>query len=158
MPDVVIEHGQHHIGPGLLCIDPDDRGGHRLAHGRVAREPVGDHARAQVPVGDDPEPSAVQSHEYRADTLVDHPPGGAANREVRLADHRRPGDERGRRLLRRIAGALRLDSEALATAEQRAGKKAEAGPPSEQRDHVRCREGVAERILPGARFEPGREA
>ncbi len=55
MPDVVLEHGQHHVGAGLVLVHPEDRWVVIAAlTGSSGVSLPADDLRAQVAVGDDP--------------------------------------------------------------------------------------------------------
>ena len=134
---------------------------HRRRHRLIAGQAAGDHARAQVAVGEDPERAVAEVDDHRGLLRRGHHLGRLADRGVRRADDRLAADQRRRR-----AGATgrRRSSAASAPAafgrmlEQRARHEAQPGRARKRLLRDVGGDPVAERVLAGARLEAGGQA
>ena len=98
MPDVVVEHRQHHVRSRLVGRDSDHGSAHCSRHGVIGGSPARDDLRAQVAVGDDAELTALELDKDRADLLGIHPARRVPERRLGFHDHRRPADQGARGL------------------------------------------------------------
>ena len=124
------------------------------ASGASGPAPVGQHPRAEVAVGDDPELLAELDHDAGRARL-DHPPRCVAHAGVRVADQRRSADQLAHRAAAPGAAARDPRRRAGACPAPASRDEAPASVLEHRADRVR-RDAVEERLLRRAGDEPER--
>ena len=79
VPDVAVEHLQHHLGAKPLGGDGERREAHHLGHRRIDSHASGHHPIAQVMVGQDPQLAVRQTDEGRGRLCLGHSAGRLAH-------------------------------------------------------------------------------
>jgi hypothetical protein len=156
MADPLVDHREHELRAQGARVGGHRGRAHRGADGRVERHAPGDHADAQVAVGEDPEIARGQADHRAARARVGHPLRSLADRGVGRARHKLLAQQRvGRQVDRRRDG---LDAPPGAC-QKRPGDEAQRGGPRQQRHHVLAGQAIRDRVLGrasgGARREPG---
>ena len=134
--DPALEHVEQDLAAAAVGRHGVGGRAHHLRDRRARVDAGGDHARAQVAVGHDPQPVVAEVDDHGRRPLVGHQPRGLADRRVRRAQHERRAHQLGDRALRRVhrrLGALvareRLEQRARHVPQARPAAPAAAAPP-----------------------------
>ena len=155
VPDVPVEHLQHHLAAKPLGGHGEGREAHHLGHRRIDAHASGHHPIAQIMVGQDSQLAIRQTDEGRRRLSLGHPAGRLANGVARLADDRPFVHEPRDRLLSRVEVSCRRGQAGPRASEQAARHVAHSRRAGKQwHDRVRGQP-IAERVLGCPSLESG---
>ncbi len=158
-----VEHVEEHVAAETIGRARVGRRRHHRRHRHVAGQPVRDHPRAEIVVGEDSERAVAEVYDRGRHLGGGHQLGRLADRRVRPAYDRVRAQERSDRLERRIDAGLGGDGRARMgrggpEAEQRPGHEPEPGRARQRLLRDLGRDPVADRVLAGSGLEAGRQA